>query len=193
MSNQKGSVNIALVVIIVILLGTVGYFAFVKKSEPTQQSNSTVTPSQDINTANTTRTNTKATWKETTYDQFKNLAEWKIDENLSDWRLIDLDRNKLDQYSKGIIFQMSKSFNETGFPGPDVNQQLEKADSDQRALENAVKKVLSDNDWKFVVGPSEGGFYHDYLYVKDNHPLILQIGTRDVVTGGMFDLIEFQY
>lgn len=40
--NSKGFTNIILVVVIVILLGTVGYFAFVKKSEPiAQQSTST--------------------------------------------------------------------------------------------------------------------------------------------------------
>ncbi len=32
--NQKGFSNIILVVVIMILVGTAGYFAFVKKSEP---------------------------------------------------------------------------------------------------------------------------------------------------------------
>ena len=36
--NQKGFANIILVVVVVILLGAVGYFAFVKKSEPVAQS-----------------------------------------------------------------------------------------------------------------------------------------------------------
>ncbi|OGN09626.1 MAG: hypothetical protein A3J46_00150 [Candidatus Yanofskybacteria bacterium RIFCSPHIGHO2_02_FULL_41_11] len=35
--NQKGFANIVLVVVIVILVGAVGYFAFVKKSEPVAQ------------------------------------------------------------------------------------------------------------------------------------------------------------
>ena len=35
--NQKGLANIVLVVIIIVLLGAVGYFAFVKKSEPITQ------------------------------------------------------------------------------------------------------------------------------------------------------------
>jgi hypothetical protein len=37
MNNQKGFANIILVVVIVILLGAIGYFAFVKKSEPVAQ------------------------------------------------------------------------------------------------------------------------------------------------------------
>lgn len=41
--NQKGFANIILVIVIVILVGAVGYFAFVKKSEPIAQQ-STPTP-----------------------------------------------------------------------------------------------------------------------------------------------------
>lgn len=133
------------------------------------------------------------TWKESTYNQLKNLTDWKVEENLSDWRLIDLDPSQLNKFSKGKIFEMSKGFNDTGFPGPNVEQQINQAKAKQTALENAVKKVLADNGWKFVVGPTEGGFYHDYLYVKDNHPLILQIGTRDAVIGMMYISIQFQY
>jgi hypothetical protein len=36
-TNQKGFVNIILVVVIVVLVGAVGYFVFVKKSGPTTQ------------------------------------------------------------------------------------------------------------------------------------------------------------
>lgn len=46
--NQKGFANIILVVVVVVLVGAVGYFAFVKKSEPTAQQ-PTPTPTQ-INT-----------------------------------------------------------------------------------------------------------------------------------------------
>lgn len=45
MNNQKGFVNIILVVVIIVLVGAVGYFAFVKKSEPvTQQTPKTTNP-----------------------------------------------------------------------------------------------------------------------------------------------------
>ncbi|MEK7062180.1 MAG: PsbP-related protein [Patescibacteria group bacterium] len=52
--NQKGFANIILVVVIVILLGVVGYFALVKKSEPIAQQ----TP---ISTPPTTQTPTQQT------------------------------------------------------------------------------------------------------------------------------------
>ena len=47
--NQKGFVNIILVVVIVILLGAVGYFVFIERSKPVAQQ-SVPTPTQEINT-----------------------------------------------------------------------------------------------------------------------------------------------
>lgn len=44
--NKKGFANIILVVVIVILVGAVGYFAFVKKSEPTSQPTPTTTSNE---------------------------------------------------------------------------------------------------------------------------------------------------
>jgi len=45
--NQKGFASIILVVVIVILIGAVGYFAFVKKLEPiAQQPTPTTTPTK---------------------------------------------------------------------------------------------------------------------------------------------------
>ena len=132
------------------------------------------------------------TWKETVYNQLRKISNWK-EEDISDWQLVDLDLSYLGSFTKGNIFRLSKSFNETGFPGPNVDQQIQYTANEQKALENVVKNVLADNGWKFTVGPTEGGFYHDYLYEKDNHPLVLQIGTRDAVTGGMYISIEFQY
>jgi hypothetical protein len=130
----------------------------------------------------------QVSWKDTVYNQFKNLATWK-EQGLSDWQLIDLDKVKLNGYEKGKVFELSKSFNDNGFAGGNIDQ----AGAQQADLETSVKKVLTDNGWKYVAGPTEGGFYHDYLYVKDNHPLVLQIGTRNAVTGGMYVRIEFQY
>lgn len=37
MNNQKGFVNIAFIVLVVIIIGAGGYFAFIKKTEPTNQ------------------------------------------------------------------------------------------------------------------------------------------------------------
>ncbi len=128
------------------------------------------------------------TWKDIVNNQFKNLTTWK-EQSVSDWQLTDLDSVKLNEYENGKVFEMSKSFNDNGFAGGDIDQ----VGSQQTALESSVKKVLVDNGWKYIVGPTEGGFYHDYLYVKDGHPLVLQTGTRSAVTGGMYIRIKFEY
>src|SRR3989338_7700510 len=72
--NQKGFANIALVVAIVIVVGAVGYFVFVKKSEPIAQQ-PTPTPTQKVQTPTPivtptqtpsptpTATNPTANWK----------------------------------------------------------------------------------------------------------------------------------
>ena len=46
--NQKGFANIVLIVVIVILVGAVGYFALVKKSPPIVQQMPTPTPTSQI-------------------------------------------------------------------------------------------------------------------------------------------------
>lgn len=69
MNQQKGFANIILVVVIVILVGVVGYFAFVKKSEPvTQQLTPTSTSTQTKTpaptpTKTTTPTPETVSWK----------------------------------------------------------------------------------------------------------------------------------
>lgn len=136
-----------------------------------------------------------ASWKDVVYNQFFNLTDWKVQDNLSAWQFADYTYEKerstqLKKYGAGGIILLSKSFNENGFVNPGDDQ---KAYTDQKVLEDSIKKVLSDNGWVPVAWPTEPGFYTDYLYVKDNHPLDFQVGTRDAVTGGMFVRIEFQY
>lgn len=47
MNKQKGSVNIVLVIVIIILLGIVGYFAFIRKSTPIPQQTSNNSATQE--------------------------------------------------------------------------------------------------------------------------------------------------
>lgn len=49
--NQKGFTNIILIVVIVVLVGAVGYFAFVKKSEPITEEASTSIQTQTTDTS----------------------------------------------------------------------------------------------------------------------------------------------
>ena len=74
MNNQKGFANIILVIVIVVLVGAVGYFSFVKKSEPIAQQ-PTPTPTQtNTPTKNPTPTQTPkdeiASWKTYGNDQY---------------------------------------------------------------------------------------------------------------------------
>ncbi len=80
--NKKGFVNIVLVVVIALLMGTVGYFAFVKKSEPvTQQptlptTTQTPTPQQPSPTPINETANWK-TYKNDTYGfEVKYPSDW---------------------------------------------------------------------------------------------------------------------
>ena len=61
--NQKGFANIVLVIVIVLVIGAVGYFAFIKRSSPIAQQ---PTPSQANNTVSPAQIqqNETATWKD---------------------------------------------------------------------------------------------------------------------------------
>lgn len=76
--NQKGFANIILIVVIVILVGVVGYFALVKKSEPiAQQSPSPITDTPPTRTTSPTLTpshvvkNETASWNSYTYSSIE--------------------------------------------------------------------------------------------------------------------------
>ena len=77
--NQKGFANIILIVVIVILLGAVGYFAFVKKSEPVAQQ-PTPTPTQTNIPTPTPAPNKTANWK--TYNNTQYGFQFKYPPNL---------------------------------------------------------------------------------------------------------------
>ena len=68
--NQKSFANIVLVIVVVVFLGAVGYFAFVKKSEPIAQQQ---TPTQTTNPTKTPTSSPKdetANWKTYTNIQY---------------------------------------------------------------------------------------------------------------------------
>ena len=74
MNNQKGFTNIILVtIIVVILVGTVGYFIFIKKSEPI---------TQQPTTAQTTASNSGKAYQNNQYGfEVKHPEGWAIDES----------------------------------------------------------------------------------------------------------------
>src|SRR3989344_6180586 len=69
--NQKGFVNIILIVVIVILAGAVGYFVLVKKSAPVFQQSPTPTPAS-TKTANPSPTSSEQ-WK-----QYQNIRNYPL-------------------------------------------------------------------------------------------------------------------
>ncbi len=87
--NQKGFANIILVIVIVVLIGAVGYFAFVKKSEPVAQQ-STPTPTQMNTPVSPTPTpkDETANWKiynNTRYSYtVKYPSNWYVDTTYSE-------------------------------------------------------------------------------------------------------------
>lgn len=83
MNNQKGFANIILVVVIVVLVGAVGYFAFVKKSEPVAQQTTpppanTQTPTQQ-QPSPTPVVNETANWKIYTSDTYNFEVKYPSD------------------------------------------------------------------------------------------------------------------
>ncbi len=134
--------------------------------------------------------------KESTFDEFKKLTDWQTS-RLVDWAVKDWDLVGpiLQKYSSEKVFLLSKSFNEKSLSGSSeqITQELQQEGDDEQALEIAVRKVLFNNGWKLTLSPKEGGFYQDFIYTKNNKPLVLEIGTREAVTGGMYVMIEFQY
>lgn len=80
-TNQKGFANIILVVVIVILVGAVGYFAFVKKSEPIAQQTPTPTPTSNTRVPTPTPTPTlKSRIYENQYMKVTISGDWKLTE-----------------------------------------------------------------------------------------------------------------
>lgn len=169
-----------LVVVIVILLSVVAYLIFTRVPSINEQQQ---------NTSTQTSTSTNASWKEVVYNEFKALSDWTIIDS-SDWDIAGIDLSVHDSFRGGKAFVMRRTFNET--PNADVQVQ-EQAGIEAAALQTSVKNTLSADGWKLTASPTEGSAYQSYLYVKDNHPLLLTIGGRNAVSGGMYLAITFQY
>jgi len=116
------------------------------------------------------------------YNQLNNLTTWTIKNNQSDWLLQMLEPNQMTKYSKTNIVAMYKTFNENGTTTTTA--------TDENTFADSVKTLLANNGWTLRASPTEGSAYSAYLYENNNQPLILTIGTRDAVTGGMFVSVQ---
>lgn len=137
-------------------------------------------------------TPTPISWKDSVLAEFSSLTDWE-QSTPADWQLADHSNDaehltQLKKYGTGKILLLSKTFNENGCKS---DCSIEgKAQSDLIA---GIKNSLSKNGWSSVSWANEPSAYTDYLYIKDNHPIILQVGTRNAVTGGLYVNLEFQY
>ena len=132
-------------------------------------------------------TTPSSSWKTNVANQFQGLTDW-TQTSETDWSLVEMNPSKLKPYEKGNLNVLSKTFN-----GKNDPEDFVQAKTSEDALVTSVNTALSKNGWKLVAQPTEGGFYHDYLYVKDNHPLVVEVGTRDAVIGGMYVSIQYEY
>jgi len=140
----------------------------------------------------TTSTTQDSNWKDNVLFSFNSLADWQ-ESSPSDWQFADYTyetqrRTLLKKYGTGKILLLSKTFNGKGCQTDCYAEGVA-----QNKLLASVKSTLSQNGWTPISWPTDPNFYTDYLYLKEGHPLILQVGTRDAVTGGMYVDIEFQY
>ncbi len=135
---------------------------------------------------------TRSSRRKDALNEFEDLTHWSVKE-LSVWRLSSSTHTYMPQYKGGHIIELSRTFNARGFPGPDVEAQLKKAWEDERALATAVRVRLPQNGWKLVREPPEPESYEQYIYARNGKALILGIGNRDALIGGMYVSIQLQY
>ena len=119
--NQKGFVSIILIVAIVIVVSTVGYFAFVKKSEPIVQQ-TTPTPTKTNTPVSPTPTpnpNLRANWKTYTNSQYgfevKYPDTWKVSETAASVNFM-LAKNAQDVYLSFFVYNEPISEAEAQLP-----------------------------------------------------------------------------
>ncbi len=152
-------------------------------SPPAKSINQSITPPQANNQP------VQLAWRDVAYGEFKNLTDWQLKDEVLDWELVDLDKTKLKDFPAGKVFIFSKVFNQT----PMDEKEMQVAEMRQKQLVDSVKATLQVDGWTLTASPTEGGFYQDFLYTKLGHPLVLQIGSRSAVTGGMYVKVEFLY
>lgn len=163
--NQKGFVNITLVVVIVVLVGVVGYFTFVKKSKPIVQ--------QPTPTSTTTPTKTFTPIPISTSQD--GTVNWKIYSNSeygfqfkypSNWRLYDAIQNPT---WSGDSYKIRVSYRRGG--GVSSPTYCQARPTDQRCQKTQIDGNEAIIDW----GGSEGNEVSIDISDKDRGLIILYI------------------
>ncbi len=143
--NQKGFVNIALIILVVIIVGVGGYFAFSKKSEPITQQTPTsqnptppATQTQNDNSQTTTTQDKTVSWK--TYTNVKYGIEFKYPPSLA---LTERERTHPTGDSFEISFRENNSLSLTVVvylknPTGDIDQSLNYIKTNYKDVQKAV-------------------------------------------------------
>ncbi len=123
------------------------------------------------------------------YNLLSRAIDWQSSEYISDWQVNQINSanmSVLDKLQKGRILRLLKIFNEGG---SQVDGAHERLNSDV----DLIKEALTNNDWSVIAKPDDISYYNDYIYKKDNRPLILRVGSRDAVANGMYVEVQFLY
>ncbi len=119
--------------------------------------------------------------------EIEKLIQWKFDGSYSGWKFIQTIETERLPKPNDIVMLFSKSFNSEDL---EYKNDVEIARREHSNVVTLIKNWLADNNWILTAKPREPGFYQDFLYQKDNNSLILSIGTRDAVNGGLYINIQ---
>ena len=140
--NQKGFANIILVVVIVILVGAVGYFVFVKKSEPIAQQPTSITTQRPA-TQSPTPTQQGNTVNQKIYSvpgmRFEYPDTWQVKTGTSGVRTTAtfvVPENPDDFY--GEVFMVSYAPNQGGLTLEEWWSEASKSDRYQKSSETTI-------------------------------------------------------
>ncbi|PJB83519.1 MAG: hypothetical protein CO088_01275 [Candidatus Yonathbacteria bacterium CG_4_9_14_0_8_um_filter_46_47] len=187
--NQKGFANIILVVVIVILVGAIGYFVFIKKSEPIAQQ-STSTPTQTKTPLPPTSTPTKtpaystpapkdetANWKSYRNDQYG--FELKYPE---DWRTAQCGIDCQGFGPQSVREDIAVGINV-------LNSKLDTAKKSLPVLSNSYNKIIKEEtvivegtQWTKLTIKQDiaGEIFIEHLIEKSGKTYDLGVGTDEL-------------
>jgi len=131
-------------------------------------------------------------WYKTIFESLAGLSDWEVTQDYRPGgKVMNLGTcGNNNQNSLSRVGQLHKGFNDQPFKD---SQELETKSAQLTKLISDTKSKLQSTGWVQCKGPTEGGFYNYYLYVKSNKLLALHTGERDAVTGGMYVTIQFEY
>ena len=180
--NQKGFANIILIVVIVILVGAVGYFAFVKKSEPVAQqpTPSVTTQTPTSQQPSPTPVSETANWKTYRSETF----EFKYPEKL-----------QLVKNGSKVILSHSISYENSGDCDMSGGGQLYKTLDDFNISFEIVNQKLTLNyiDGQYSAGTLKGSWAYEgaegcgyskyHFSIGENKTLVVQRAAVQALSG----------